>query len=92
MSEAGIDAYRVASVLGYCLIPMVFVGGIGIAVGIDHWIGYLLSTLSVVWCTHSASAIFVAVLRMDHQRLLVAYPVGLLYGVFALLSIFTVKK
>jgi len=31
-------------------------------------------------------------LRMDSQRLLVAYPVGLLYGCFALLSIFNVKK
>ncbi|WVR09435.1 hypothetical protein IAU60_006502 [Kwoniella sp. DSM 27419] len=92
MSETGIDAYRTASVLGYCLLPMVGLGGIGMGVGIDHPIGYLLSSISIAWCTHSASAIFVAVLRMDHQRLLVAYPVGLLYGCFALLSIFNVKK
>lgn len=87
MSGSGIDAYRTASVLGYCLLPMVGLGGIGMAVGIDHPIGYILSALSIVWCTYSASAIFVAVLRMDSQRLLVAYPVGLLYGCFALLSI-----
>ncbi|WVN86196.1 uncharacterized protein L203_101357 [Cryptococcus depauperatus CBS 7841] len=92
MSETGIDAYRTASVLGYCLLPMVGLGGIGMGVGIDHPLGYLLSTISIAWCTHSASAIFVAVLRMNHQRLLVAYPVGLLYGCFALLSIFNVKK
>jgi len=92
MSETGIDAYRTASVLGYCLLPMVGLGGIGIGVGIDHPLGYLLSTISILWCTHSASSIFVAVLRMDHQRLLVAYPVGLLYGCFALLSIFNVAK
>ncbi|ORY35695.1 hypothetical protein BCR39DRAFT_511542 [Naematelia encephala] len=92
MSETGIDAYRVASVLGYCLIPMVGLGSLGIGVGIDSAIGYVLSILSVIWCTHSASSIFVAVLRMDQQRLLVAYPVGLLYGCFALLSIFNVKK
>ncbi len=61
-------------------------------VGIDHWLGYVMSGLSILWCTYSASAIFVAVLRMDRQRLLVAYPVGLLYGCFALLSIFNVKK
>lgn len=90
MSESGIDAYRTASVLGYCLIPMIFLGSLGIGVGIDHPIGYFLSIISIVWCTHSASSIFVAVLRMDHQRLLVAYPVGLLYGCFALLSIFNV--
>jgi hypothetical protein len=50
--------------------------------------GYLLSILSILWCTYSASGIFVAVLEMSDQRLLVAYPVGLLYGCFALLSVF----
>lgn len=53
-------------------------------------LGYLLSTLSILWCTYAASGIFVAVLRMSDQRLLVAYPVGLLYGCFALLSVFNV--
>jgi hypothetical protein len=53
-------------------------------------LGYVLSSLSIVWCTYAASGIFVAVLRMSDQRLLVAYPVGLLYGCFALLSVFNV--
>ena len=30
MSETGIDAYRVSSVLGYCLLPMVGLGAISI--------------------------------------------------------------
>ncbi|ORX38356.1 hypothetical protein BD324DRAFT_620524 [Kockovaella imperatae] len=92
MSDNGIDAYRTASVLGYCLIPMIFLGSLGIGIGIDSAIGYILSVISIIWCTHSASQIFVSVLRMDHQRLLVAYPVGLLYGCFALLSIFNVNQ
>lgn len=44
----------------------------------------MLSLVSILWCTHAASSIFVAVLRMSDQRFLVAYPVGLLYGCFAL--------
>ncbi|GHJ85624.1 hypothetical protein NliqN6_2026 [Naganishia liquefaciens] len=92
MSETGIDAYRTASVLGYCLLPMVGLGGIGMAVGIDHPLGYVLAILSMLWCTYSASSIFVAVLRMDRQKVLVAYPVGLLYGCFGLLSIFNATK
>ncbi|KIM40073.1 hypothetical protein M413DRAFT_56248, partial [Hebeloma cylindrosporum] len=88
MSEQGIDAYRVASVLGYCLLPMVGVGAISVLVALDGKFGYLLSVLSILWCTYAASGIFVAVLRMSDQRLLVAYPIGLLYGCFALLSIF----
>ncbi|KAF8906484.1 Yip1-domain-containing protein [Gymnopilus junonius] len=88
MSEQGIDAYRVASVLGYCLLPMVGVGAISVIMALDGTFGYLLSIVSILWCTYAASGIFVAVLRMSDQRLLVAYPVGLLYGCFALLSIF----
>lgn len=44
----------------------------------------MFSLVSILWCTHAASSIFVAVLRMSDQRFLVAYPVGLLYGCFAL--------
>ncbi|KAG6849568.1 hypothetical protein H0H93_007349 [Arthromyces matolae] len=88
MSERGIDAYRVVSVLGYCLLPMVGVSAISVMTLLDGTFGYLLSFISILWCTYSASGIFVAVLQMSDQRLLVAYPVGLLYGCFALLSIF----
>ncbi|PPQ63981.1 hypothetical protein CVT24_009410 [Panaeolus cyanescens] len=91
MSEQGIDAYRVASVLGYCLLPMVGVGIISMVVALDGTFGYLLSIISILWCTYAASGIFVAVLRMSDQRFLVAYPIGLLYGCFALLSIFNAR-
>ncbi|KAJ1304743.1 hypothetical protein OPQ81_005881 [Rhizoctonia solani] len=57
---------------------------------LDGAIGYIFSILSVIWCTYAASGIFVAVLRMSDQRVLVAYPVGLLYGCFALFSVFGV--
>ncbi|KAI0074168.1 Yip1-domain-containing protein [Panus rudis PR-1116 ss-1] len=88
MSERGIDAYRVASVLGYCLLPMVGVGAVSVVVALDGLLGFVLSMLSILWCTYAASGIFVAVLQMSEQRILVAYPVGLLYGCFALLSVF----
>ncbi|CAE6429393.1 unnamed protein product [Rhizoctonia solani] len=90
MSESGIDAYRVASVLGYCLLPMVGVGALSVCMVLDGAIGYILSILSVIWCTYAASGIFVAVLRLSDQRVLVAYPIGLLYGCFALFSVFGV--
>ncbi|KAG6332932.1 hypothetical protein ID866_6158 [Astraeus odoratus] len=90
MSDKGIDVYRVVSVLGYCLLPMVGVGAVSVIVTLDGLLGYMLSILSIAWCTYAASGIFVAVLRMSDQRLLVAYPVALLYGCFALLSVFNV--
>ncbi|CCM03588.1 uncharacterized protein FIBRA_05725 [Fibroporia radiculosa] len=36
MSEKGIDAYRVVSVLGYCLLPMVGVGASSIMVTLEY--------------------------------------------------------
>jgi len=36
MSERGIDAYRVVSVLGYCLLPMVGVGAISVMVVLEY--------------------------------------------------------
>jgi len=74
MSDKGIDVYRVVSVLGYCLLPMVGIGAVSVVVTLDGLVGYLLSLLSIIWCTFSASGIFVAVLRMSEQHLLVAYP------------------
>lgn len=110
MSETGIDAYKVASVLGYCLLPMVGVGALAVVMPLEYvprsffcfppklkcfsflvysgHLGFILSAVSIMWCTYAASGIFVVVLRMSQQRLLVAYPVGLLYGIFALLSVF----
>ena len=36
MSEKGIDAYRVVSVLGYCLLPMVAVGALSVVVTLEY--------------------------------------------------------
>ncbi|KAI9325981.1 hypothetical protein DFJ73DRAFT_791185 [Zopfochytrium polystomum] len=87
MSESGIDGYRTASVLGYCLLPMVILSFLSMLARNTIFVA-ILSALSVLWCTHSASLMFVTVLSMNEQRLLVAYPVGLLYSAFALLAIF----
>ncbi|BGP15334.1 hypothetical protein JCM10213_005264 [Rhodosporidiobolus nylandii] len=91
MSESGIDAYRTASVLGYCILPLVFLSAFSVVARLDGMIGYILSSISVCWCSYSASSIFASVLQLSHQRFLVAYPVGLLYTAFSLF-IFEVKK
>jgi len=88
MSEQGIDIYRVISVLGYCLLPMVLLGFVSLLLPLNGLIGYGLASLSIAWCTHSAALMFVKVLSLVEQRMLVAYPIGLLYTCFALLTIF----
>eukprot|EP00118_Oscarella_pearsei_P021329 m.238763 g.238763 ORF g.238763 m.238763 type:complete len:188 (+) comp40170_c1_seq3:479-1042(+) len=88
MSVHGVSMGVTISVLGYCLLPMVFLCGISIAVPIQGWIGGVLVCAVVSWCCLSASKLFVTSLAMDSQQPLVAYPCALLYSVFALLTAF----
>ncbi|CAG8644987.1 12925_t:CDS:2 [Funneliformis caledonium] len=88
MSESGVDGYRTASVLGYCLLPLVLLSCVGVAFPLSGPPGLVASALAIIWCTYSSSTMFVTVLQMSEQRILVAYPVGLLYACFALMTIF----
>ncbi|EPQ29483.1 uncharacterized protein PFL1_03238 [Pseudozyma flocculosa PF-1] len=92
MAEGGIDAYRVASVLGYCLLPLCFLSAASVVVSLNSFVGYVVSPLFILWCSTSASGIFVSILGLSDQRLLVAYPVCLFYACFALLSVFDVGR
>ncbi|KAJ3139069.1 hypothetical protein HK100_012099 [Physocladia obscura] len=89
MSDMGITSTRTASVLGYCFLPMVLLSSLSILLHLSGFVGLIMSILSIFWCTYSASLMFVTVLSMSEQRLLVAYPVGLLYSAFALLVVMT---
>ncbi|CAO1636586.1 unnamed protein product [Jaminaea pallidilutea] len=92
MSEDGIDAYKVMSVLGYCLLPLnglaalgVFAKGFGLA-GTN--LLPLVTPFFIFWSSYSSSGIFASVLRLNEQRLLVGYPLMLLYTAFAVIGIF----
>lgn len=88
MSEHGIDTLRTASVLGYCLLPMLLLSLLSLILPLQGWLGLLVGGLIVLWCTISSSNMFVTALGMRDQRILVAYPVGLFYFCFALMTIF----
>ncbi|ORY61455.1 uncharacterized protein BCR38DRAFT_459334 [Pseudomassariella vexata] len=80
---------RSASVLGYCLLPMVLTSLVGIVMPMDTPIGYVLTSAAILWCTTSASGMFCAVGRMRGMRGLVAYPLALFYVGFGIMSIFS---
>lgn len=82
---------RSASVLGYCLLPLVASSAIGVVFPLDGALGYALTVLAILWSTMAASGMFTGVLRVGEMRWLVAYPVGLWYGVFGIMSIFGSK-
>ena len=82
---------RSASVLGYCLLPLVLTSFVGVVMPMDTAAGYVISSLAIVWCTYSSSKMFCAVGRMHSMRALVAYPLGLFYVGFGIMGIFSSK-
>ncbi|KAG9275218.1 protein YIPF5-like isoform X1 [Astyanax mexicanus] len=88
MSAYTISYGSVASVLGYCLLPMVALSAFAVVYSLQGLLGTLLALIVIGWCSLSASKIFSSTLDMGGQQLLVAYPCALLYGVFTLLTVF----
>lgn len=87
--SSSLTVARSASVLGYCLLPLVITSLIGIAVPMDSPFGYILTAAAISWCTYSSSSMFCAVGRMSDMRLLVAYPLTLFYVGFGIMAIFS---
>jgi hypothetical protein len=50
--------------------------------------GMIISSISIFWCTYTATMFLEKHLSMREQRYLIAYPVFLLYACFALITIF----
>ncbi|XP_004452688.1 protein YIPF5 [Dasypus novemcinctus] len=88
MSMTGVSFGCVASVLGYCLLPMILLSSFAVVFSLQGMVGVILTSGIIGWCSFSASKIFISALAMEGQQLLVAYPCALLYGVFALISVF----
>ena len=88
MSVAGVSLGVTVSVLGYCLLPMVGLASVTLLLSLQDVVGIVLTIMAVLWCSLSASKLFVTALGMQKQQPLVAYPCALVYGVFALLAVF----
>jgi len=88
MSMTGVSVGCVISVLGYCLLPMVALSGVALFMSLQGTLGSILTTVVIGWCSLASSKLFVTALGMDHQQPLVAYPCALVYGIFALLTVF----
>jgi hypothetical protein len=80
---------RSASVLGYCLLPLVATSLLGIVMPMDTPFGIVVTSATIMWCTASASGMFCAVGRMRSMRALVAYPLALFYVGFGIMAVFS---
>ncbi|CAN8097899.1 unnamed protein product [Discula destructiva] len=87
--SATLTWFRSASVLGYCLIPLLATSVAGVFVPMDTPLGIVLTSAAIMWSTYSASGMFCAVGRLRSMRGLVAYPLALFYVGFGIMSIFS---
>lgn len=87
-TSSGFSLTSVASVLGYALLPVVMLSGVGVLFKLQNIYGLLLSATAVAWSSLAASRLFVTISADNGQRPLIAYPCVLLYAVFTLLVIF----
>jgi len=86
--RGGIDLYRTMSILGYGLIPIVLLAFIGIFLSLKSSFGSVISMLCIGWATATSSRFFATAIAMHQQRWLVAYPVGLVYTLVTLITVF----
>lgn len=88
--ERTIDIYRVCSVLGYCLLPIIALAAVNIVVSVHKLglAGFALASLAILWSSHTASRFFEKALYMTEQKYLIAYPVVLVYSCFVLITVF----
>ena len=88
MTDLTVDFWRVTSVLGYGLLPILPLSALGVVLDLRGVFGGLLAVVGVGWSTFAVTRIFAQWLRMEKAQLLIGYPVGLLYAAFVLICIF----
>jgi hypothetical protein len=88
-NKEGIDLYTTMSIMGYGLLPVVFLAFFGVFVRLTGPFGITLSLITVLWCTLTASRFLECAVNMYHQRWLIAYPVMMVYCCFVFLVALT---
>lgn len=84
----GIELYRCGSTLGYCLLPVLLFSAAAVVLPARGSLVCALGLLATVWSTAAASKLLLAMTPgLEGQRLLVAYPCALCYGLFTMLTL-----
>uniref|UniRef100_U5EZL8 Putative rab gtpase-interacting factor golgi membrane protein n=1 Tax=Corethrella appendiculata TaxID=1370023 RepID=U5EZL8_9DIPT len=78
----------VASILGYSILPIVWLSILGVFFVLNSAIGLILAGAAIILSTMSSSRIFCLMTGDVNQRFLIAYPCALVYIIFTLLVLF----
>lgn len=80
--------YNTISVLGYCMIPIVFTSFVGLIIDLKAIVGLCMCIASIVMASYTASNFFEVVLQMNSQKWLIFYPLMLFYTSFLLVTMY----
>ena len=83
-----IGFFSVVSIMGYGLLPIIVLATIAVAISMRGYLGMVCGTSAMLWSTYTSSRFFEKAMGMYEHRLIIAYPVGLFYACFILLTIF----
>lgn len=86
--ENHVTLAAVASILGYSILPIVWLSILGVFVSLNSSFGLILAVVAVILSTTASSRIFCLMTGDTNQRYLIAYPCALVYVIFALLVLF----
>ncbi|XP_058839006.1 protein YIPF7 [Topomyia yanbarensis] len=87
-TENYVTITAVASILGYSILPIVWLSIVGIFFALNTAFGIALAICAIFLSTMSCSRIFCIMTGDSHQRYLIAYPCALVYIIFTLLVLF----
>lgn len=79
---------RVASALGYGILPIVWLSIFSIFVSLNSTIGFVLVTMCTTLATMGASQMLCLLANVPDKRLLIAYPCALVYIAFTFFVLF----
>jgi hypothetical protein len=84
-----VPLYSIMSTMGYGLLPMLGLGGVGVFVSLKGAVGILVTLCIAAWSSFAAGN-FIAVLIRDtkNKRALLIYPLFLFYVSFTLIILF----
>jgi protein YIPF5/7 len=83
-----VELYSTLSVLGYSLLPFIFLAFSSLFFDLTNPVGVSFTMLVVLWSTVTATRFFENGLDIKDQRYLIGYPILLFYGIFLLLAVF----
>lgn len=83
-----VELYATISIMGYCLLPFVFLAAAALFIDLLHPVGVAFGIFIVMWSAVAATRLFEHSLDMKDQKFLIMYPIVLFYCVFVMLTVF----